>query len=67
MTRWCLIYSDSVERPFWMLMLADTDREAVMGRYHAERSAHPDWLFSVQSVSADLYNAIVKSAVKAMR
>lgn len=50
-----------------MLMLADTDREAVMGRYHAERSAHPDWLFSVQSVSADLYNAIVKSAVKAMR
>lgn len=67
MTRWCLIYSDSIVSPFWMLMLSDADRDKVMGRYHTERAEHPDWLFSVQGVSADLFNAIAKSAVQAMR
>lgn len=67
MTRWCLIYSDSTNSPFWMLMTVDSDRDRVMQRYQTERAQHPDWLFSVQSVSADLYNAIVKSTVKAMR
>lgn len=65
---WCLIYSDSVASPFWMLMgTPSDDREEILRRLDEAQREHPNRWFKVQSVSAELYNAIVKSTVKAMR
>lgn len=65
---WCLIYSESADRPFWMMMgTPDTDRDTALQRCANEQKAHPAWLFKVQALSVELYSAITKSTVKAMR
>lgn len=62
---WCLIYSESADRPFWMMNgVPDDNREAALQRCADAQKAHPAWLFKVQALSPELFEAIARSCVE---